>query len=140
MQLHIPLNRFIITFIIVMLVVGVCELMHGQNAGAAKPATSTQAKAEVKAKPQSQSEFTPSREQSLRLENAQLKAQLAQSQFNSKAQTLPEFAQFQRTLQELQKECVDVKAENKWPTGVECDIQSVPVRFCEGKLPCPVGK
>ncbi|HXN71481.1 MAG TPA: hypothetical protein VN861_02895 [Candidatus Acidoferrales bacterium] len=76
-------------------------------------------------------EYTPTETETLRLENAQLKAQLAQSSYMSASQQLPQYGEFQRTVGVLRAECESVKLEHKWPSGVQCDLGSQPVRFCE---------
>lgn len=95
--------------------------------------------------PVQQSTYTPTDTQALRLENAQLKAQLAQSAYATASQQLPQFAQFQSAIGALQAECRTVISESKWPTQVQCDISAQPVRFCEhmvmganGQQGCPV--
>jgi hypothetical protein len=71
---------------------------------------------------------TPEEDKDLKI--AQLSAQLAQSAFSQKSQTLPEFNQFQQSLAQLNNECTLVIAKHKWPAGTVCDVQMVPIKFC----------
>ena len=67
--------------------------------------------------------YQPTEVQSLRLENARLKAVLAQAQFRQAQQALTE------TVQALYATCGQVKLENKWPDGVGCDASGDRVTF-----------
>lgn len=82
--------------------------------------------------------YAPTAEQAKDLTIDSLDAQLAQKSYAEKAQTLPEFAQFQQKVNKLQADCLRVIAENKWPKQVQCDLSKMPVEFCE-KLPCQAG-
>lgn len=73
--------------------------------------------------------YTPTPEQAKDLKIAQLAAQLAQVQYGARAQTLPEFAEFQKSMTALSMECAKVKDANKWPKEVQCDMQTVPIKF-----------
>lgn len=114
-----------------------------QTQAPAKAAAQTTAQAPVKAptSPTSaaasptpaRSKFVPSLPQSKDLRIAQLEAVTAQQTYAMKAQTLPEYQQFQQAMNRLVQECNRVKAENKWPAQVECDVNSNPVVFGEKK-------
>lgn len=74
-------------------------------------------------------EYPLSEVQQLRLDNLQLRAVQAQQAWNAAAMKLPEYQQFQLLVNQLTGECGKVKAENKWPPDVDCDINQSPVKF-----------
>lgn len=152
------MNRWIVMAVTVTLAVPVVAQVSEFNR--ANPALYAQAQAQAKvhtqlqtdppmdkpadppkepaAKPESAkpaSAFTPTAEEDKDLKIAQLSAQLAQSAFSQKSQTLPEFTQFQQSLASLNAECTRIIVAHKWPTGTVCDVQQVPIRFCSA-LPC----
>ena len=126
---------------LITVIVGVVLVGNGhgqsksQSAGASSNPPSASAPSAVAAPttvaPEPAPEYTPTETETLRLENAQLKAQLAQSSYMSASQQLPQYGEFQRTVGALRAECESVKVEHKWPGGVQCDLGSQPVRFCE---------
>jgi hypothetical protein len=63
--------------------------------------------------------YEPTHEQHLELENAQLRAQLAQQQA-AKAQD-----NFKLQIQLLKSTCKAVATTNKWPETVDCDIDTL---------------
>lgn len=63
--------------------------------------------------------FTPTHEQALELENAQLRAKLAQTQA-TKAQE-----DFQTQLRMLSATCKAVQSTNKWPDSVTCNLDTL---------------
>lgn len=81
--------------------------------------------------------YQPTPEQAKDLRIAQLEAVTAQQTYAIKAQQvaqqLPEYQQFQTAMGRLVAECNKVKADNKWPVQVECDVNSNPVKFDEKK-------
>src|SRR3984957_14732230 len=89
------------------------------------------------------SKFTATAEEDKDLHVDQLEEQLAQTQFSQDSQRLQSFAAFQNKLNALQAECNRVIAKHKWPSGTVCDIQTIPIKFCQvangvnaGPSPC----
>ncbi len=66
-----------------------------------------------------QSKFTPSHEQTLELENAQLRAKLAQQQA-AQAQN-----NFQIQVQLLKATCKAVATKNNWPKDIDCNVDTL---------------
>jgi len=122
--------KFAVTVMAVVAVIIVSMAMHAQD--------EPKQPAKPPADPPKAKSYDATADQAKDLKIDQLAAQLAQSQLAAKEQTLPEFTQFQQSMQALRSQCARVIAANKWPATVQCDIQSVPVRFCEGILPCVV--
>jgi hypothetical protein len=125
----------------VFVIVGVAMFLsgaqsNGQSSDQPKPVPAVDT-AKPDATTPTSPKFVTTAEEEKDLRIAQLSAQLAQSAFSQKSQTLPEFGQFQQSLGQLQAECARVIAKHKWPKEVQCDVQQIPVKFCE-KLPCAV--
>jgi hypothetical protein len=131
--------KFALTVVAVLVVICVAMLMHGlaqdEPKQPVKPSAPVSAPADP---PKVVPVYKPTLDQEKDLKIDQLAAQLAQSQLAAKEQTFPEFNQFQQSMTALRQQCARVIAANKWPATVQCDVQSIPVRFCEGSLPCAV--
>lgn len=131
--------RTLIALMIVCVIAILAGKAHGQQSSSAKP-TPTEAPtakpvpapvpapASASSKP-AKPEFTPTLEQSKDLRIAQLEAINAQQSWNAAAMKLPEYGAFNQAVNMLGLLCQKIKAENKWPGDVGCDINSNPVTF-----------
>jgi hypothetical protein len=130
--------RTLIALIIVCVIAILAGKAHGQQSSSAKPvpteaptAKPSPAPAPASSKPAkpAKPEFTPTVEQSKDLRIAQLEAINAQQSWNAAAMKLPEYGAFNQAVNMLGLLCQKIKAENKWPGDVGCDINSNPVTF-----------
>jgi hypothetical protein len=131
MNLEISLKSALLLALAIIVIIGVAAFAHGQSTAANPAANSPTDPPKASSKDASKEPYTPTAEQAKDLEIAQLKEQLAQSQWAQRAQAIPEFAPYQQSAMAMQKQCASVIAANKWPATVQCDIQQVPVRFVD---------
>ena len=141
-------DRAFLRTLIVLLVICVIAILagnaHGQQSPVepksatkpTKPATVTAptstppAAVPVPAKPSpAKPEFIPTDSEAKDLRIAQLEAINAQQVWNAAALKLPEYGAFNQSVNMLGLLCQKIKAENKWPSDVGCDINTNPVTF-----------
>jgi len=75
------------------------------------------------------SPYVPTEAQADKLRIAQLEAITAQQSWNIASQKIPEYSAFNDSVNKLAAACRKVEADNRWPAGVVCDLNSNPVVF-----------
>jgi hypothetical protein len=134
-------RAFLRTLIILIGICIVCMIFgkaegYGQNeprtkvSAPAKPATPAQPSAAPSPSP-TPSPYIPTEAQADKLRIAQLEAITAQQSWNIASQKIPEYATFNDSVNKLAAACRKVEADNKWPSGVVCDLNSNPVVFVQ---------
>ena len=137
-----------------LLLIGICILVivfgkaegYGQSTPTAKPATDQPKSTAVATNPAPKpatptpappvappaappSPYQPTEAQADKLRIGQLEAINAQQAWNTASQKLPEYQLFNQALTFIGDLCNKVRAANKWPEDVKCDINQNPVTF-----------
>ena len=125
-------RAFLRTLIILIGICIVCMIFgkaegYGQN----EPRTKVSAPAKPAAPSPSPtpSPYVPTEAQADKLRIAQLEAITAQQSWNIASQKIPEYSAFNDSVNKLAAACRKVEADNRWPAGVVCDLNSNPVVF-----------
>jgi hypothetical protein len=82
--------------------------------------------------------YTPTESQADKLRISQLEAVDAQKDWNIASQRLPEYQQFQTKVSKIYADCARIKAENKWPAEVTCNVNVNPITFDKATAAVPV--
>jgi hypothetical protein len=128
-------RAFLRTLIILIGICIVCMIFgkaegYGQDEPRTKVSAPAKSAAPAPAQPSATpSPYVPTDSQAKDLRIAQLEAVSAQQSWNIASQKIPEYSTFNDAVNKFAAMCRKVEADNKWPAGVVCDLNSNPVAF-----------